>query len=1404
MTRSQDPRQALLILDVQQTLALEDIRGRLPEPAEGETSSLQEFRLLTRLSPPWPTDGQPSRPLWQAWARQVEDLVRELRSFARQQPTGEVQLYVAGDAPLPLFVQLGRLLADWPWPISFFDVAELSRAQKKWNEVHIPPRSDDESARRRATSTFFDQRDLRPPTQSETSPLPIPFLVSNRGMSMDRGGLTQLGSAQPSGIRYWLELGTTSFKPLSSSNVQQAERELSTCFQDYSSRSSAELTPELVLHGTPLLAFVAGRALPNQSLSVPYFANHRYVPGLPLPLPQPQPVDAKENIRICLIYEPARRGERKLDESLEIQLRGSISPKTPFQLQIVDLYDLEIGQDRYSQRKHRIESSDLVVVFQSPELNVGELANFLPMAHRHPGFFPVQERPGGALAFEPEPERLAGYHQPIQGFGAARVSFPRDGQAIRGHRTHIDKLLAELANEILKRAQAISDSKQSNQSRNLPYLDATVTYQTWQQASSVEEYLSSITNQLPTIPRLQCTKHERYNVWYGLVLLIDRLKPAENINDQLRALSAADQAGIRQHQPDLKANLTHPDDPLGLVLHHLTKKEAVQWLYLGIVEVSPNPTFPQYRNHRVNLVERLRNLDSDLNPSQEGWIQASEYLDKVGCPSLLAGLSRQHVPPHEELQQAAQLLSAFRNNNELPPLPQDLSLVLSGMLLNVIAAQAWFRGKTALAFAAYQAAQERAITDGNALVEWISILGQDLLIRNSRHIDLGPNAPEVTPEPLRQRRASLEKEKPVAALRKRTDRLQADAKSGLLEVMQLARADAMPSFWQQSWHVQIRELLEDQEELGLPPWQAGTSAELLTSAILLTPDGVSGTSLAEGIALLCRYGHSSELKGRDVGALLESRRTDHEALFSHAISPGRTTGEWFARFSITTRCLSAVPEKLIPQAEDFFVKLISHSSLFKEEIAVYFHGSSYGSVTLSSRRNAIVRDAILAASLNPNSTAFLSRCFGALTEQGQVAFLCHLHIMGDMQWFNTEQPNDPAILIELANQIHTFFTDGAGSKLLQESGNDLQPHLDLQISQIPLGLSALLDILGKVQDTEPLRNNLRQQLDRLLRVGVAKDPRRFIPSALSERVRKALREPGEETGPVFCPRFGRIAQQVLDSLETQEPSADMLDGYALLAQQREHLEPGLRQRLWDQFLEREHREQLTNRNKSVGAAPPLLWIATALLHLGDPSLRVLGVRLIERSLATPASLVALVSMPAADLDRYHGVLDSAMQACLREQADQPLPWFSPVQDPLKPHEFDSHSIAIDALHAVHNHLWFHPGRAVPKRWISLSLAHLFSSEHGCVNAALLALDAVLSQQPEVVNVDTAVTALSFILKRGNAVNRDNALRILIQYREILEADSAEAVRDAIAPYDPPRTLGELWAWQVATRSPRRA
>lgn len=1366
------PRQALLLLDLQQTVALEEIQSRLPEPAEGEPGVLRVFRLLDRGIAAWPASRPPNPIEWQDWARHVAGLVEELHAFHRQEPDREVQLYIAGDAALPLFVQLGQLLRDWPSPLGFIDARESSPAQKNWDEVQVLPLPSS-AAGNPPRSRYFDQRELAGPTPELPKPGPVAFLVSNRGIPMSRES-TSLGLQPGSDSPHWLELGTKTFKLLSSGNVLDAQHELTEWF----TRQLVVIRPEspatLLVHGTRLLGFLIGRAWPKKPVAIPHWVSHRFHPGLTLPLPD-APVresgNQLETVRVCLVHVPSERAQRlNFVEELKRHILN-IDTTSKFYLDIVDVQRVPAGKNLEETQREFVLGSELIIAFLNPEFISSSLNSLAKKRILDDSVIPIKAYAVG----------------PAEPWNELQL-YPREGRPVHGlDSAEREKIWVDLADHIQKRTQRIAAEKSQRRLTQSAYRGSSKPSLSLQKATTVSDYLAALSTSLGEIPRLRCTSQERYDSWYGLVYLLDRLHADQRIVARLDAPSPAMEQSIRRLNPNLLIELTRPEDPLGYVLHYLEYQDAVQWLYFGIVELGPHTRFPQYGSDsdEVDLLGRLRGLSPQLKPGQQQWLDAAEIAYGAGCPSLLASLPLHHAPPLDELRQAISLLSTFRSGEALPPIDSDFTAVKSQMLLNVIAAQAWFRGDTDTAYAAYREAQRRAAIDEHPLSEWVAVLGQQFLAqfgnenlhfeRQQRHLELAPA---------------------VAQFAREVDHLHSSGQAGLLERMQQVQAHSLPTFWHDSWHLGIRDLYLDQEELGQPPLMVGTTIEFITTAALLTPDRLYGTTSMDAINLLCRYGHTNELKRRDSSRLLQSVHA--EELFIRIIQPGRTIGEWFARLALLEPNVSQLPLCLASATETFFSQGLSNMVSKPEEWVRYFHGGMYANGSVIDKYDGMIKNELLLCGSSHHSDVFLVEQFRSLSSFGKVVFLSHMDILGRRGWYDWQGVDNKNIL-ELAKLIHDFCASGSEPWLLTDAENAPFWHDELQLHCIPFGIASLLSALKSINGTENLRRDLGEFLRQILCAGLVRDYRRFLQSALLSRVLTALQEHSTQFGAMGAES---IIDIVLNRLAASELDLDTLDGFSLLSQTQveekyQFLTQAQLQRLWDLLLGRA--TDICKSADQAGAARPLMWITAALLRQQSDELCQLGMRFLRSCPADPLALAAVPAMPIAVLDEHQAVIDRAVRHCLQGQSEGELPWFFLGASPAKRRLLDSEKTESRGLTAVNNFLWFHPQRPLPKRWISLTVAQLFSRDRVCVHHALQALDLALLKQRSVVNMDTALTGLAHLL--GNAAVaalRENALRILVRHRARFEEEDEAGVRAVLAPFDPPRTIGIDWAWRAGT------
>lgn len=1368
------PRQALLLLDVQSTISQSDVLARLPKPEDGTAAEPTVFRLQGRLAGAWPMAGEPGESDWQGWARQVGDLVRRLQEWKKRQGDGPVKLYVAGEGVIPLFVHLGRLLSDWASNIWFLDLGESGGDQSKWTQVSIQPMGTASRSQsgRRDQGSYFDQKKDGTLAADPTKGGRCALLLSNRGLAIDHAAVDRLWESD---TRHELrpqyaELSTSDFRPLTSDNVDCARHELTQWSHGWLALLPADATLTLVVTGSPLLAFTAGLALPTiRPLEVPYLSGHRFRPGLRLPLPASSSTGQTERIQVCLAYAPAQQNK---GVSSPAELRKHLKPiqdGESYTIKIVDLENVPPGSPEEDTQRLYLQQSDLIVAFVSTSFFEKPFAKAVRACLEAGSVIPVCE----------SPVLLTGRWENVK-------LFPADGKPVAGRRpADRDARWAELAAQIQERAQQIAARKTQQRLLETRAPDTRRTSGVLRTAATVPEYLDALADELADMPHLRCTEKERYDAWYGLVGLVDRLRPERRIKEQLEANRPETAAALRRLDPTWPMGLTQPPDPLRFMLDQLETTDAKRWLYLGIAEVGQTVRFPYHNGADIDLLAHFRASYPADSRNNEQWLIATELVYTHDCPGLLGALARQYEPPMDELRQAILLLHAFRAGEHLPPLPRDLSAIRSAMLLNVIAAQAWMRDDRRLAFDAYSAAQKRAAHDGHYLAEWVAVAALCFLVSSRWFFDtdLKEDIEASDFGALTRRREELETKPVVARFRHYVSRLYEEARAGLLECMQRALSEPL-RIWHQDWHRDARLLLQDQEEQGQGPGLVGNTVELLTSAVLLTPDGVYETTYSDGVDLLCRYGHSKALKTLNEARLFYAGKTDPAGLFRQVLRGGRTPGEWFACHTLLAKYMSDIPLSQLSQAHVFYRSLCSQSFLRGEDVS-YFCGSQYSTSAIVPKLNDFMSSMMLLGGLDAGSTAFLRECFTNLPPRGQVAFLTQLHILGDTSWFDC-QPADAPTLAELGQCILEFFKSEQGTSRRLQGPEDLH--------RVPLGLPGLLNALGRVAGTARLQDGLRDALCDQLCAGLKSDFRRFYHSATLGNVLRALCG----TGPSAGDRLERVVAVLLDQLSQRPFDLDVLDAYSVLVQRRKLLSSEHCGRLWRRLQDREG-EVLALREEP-GAARPVMWICAALMGQGAPELRALGRKFLDVCPADPMALAALVCLPTADLDEHQAAVDAAICHTLRGLPENEMPWLSATASPPARRYFDGTPNTVHGIHGVHNHLLCHPQRKIPRRWISLSLQHLFSNDNIAVHTALMLLNRALICQPDLVNSETALAGLSHVLRNGSPSLRDNALMILIRHRAPLERQDVDAVHDALAPYSPPATLGTQWAWRVGQQS----
>lgn len=262
---ARDPVQIALILDAEATTPIDEVIGRLPERDDAPLRF-----LLSRHGGGNLVRGQPID-----WRRQAEAVSRLVSEVQRAAPTDgqPAELHVWGQAPLPLYVQLGQELSGWPTQLTFYS----RRGDGGWDELPILSSSPAEAR------SFFDVRtDLDGLAPAEEGLICV--FISSRGGQADPALIDRFLRTIGDKRGQLVEWRSSAPRSLGREDVEEAAAELRQLLVVALPQRFPRARLALFVAGPAALGFLVGWSLPQDryqpDIPVPHFAGLAYEPAL--------------------------------------------------------------------------------------------------------------------------------------------------------------------------------------------------------------------------------------------------------------------------------------------------------------------------------------------------------------------------------------------------------------------------------------------------------------------------------------------------------------------------------------------------------------------------------------------------------------------------------------------------------------------------------------------------------------------------------------------------------------------------------------------------------------------------------------------------------------------------------------------------------------------------------------------------------------------------------------------------------------------------------------------------------------------------------------------------------------------------------------------------------------------
>src|SRR6266540_1978700 len=301
----------VLLIDLDDAMAIEDIAGRLP----AGRAQLPPLTLTTfgaqRITRPGNERGQVH---WDGIAQAVVRLVTAARAM---RPEGEQpEFWIAGRAPLPVFAHLGSELSAWATP----PVLLNRRKDGVWDIVTTGATAND-------PAVFFDVRtDLASSPAESTGRVAV--FVSTLGTPPQRDALRSFVVARGDDLAGIVELRTGGPEYLTGENAGRAAEELAQVVSQLPGAYPHAEGIALFVAGPAHLAFLAGRAINANMLRdvlIPNFRTGEYEDALRLPwrgaTPRAlslEPEDEKDRNAVLALLRDGIRGAMDAVEERDV------------------------------------------------------------------------------------------------------------------------------------------------------------------------------------------------------------------------------------------------------------------------------------------------------------------------------------------------------------------------------------------------------------------------------------------------------------------------------------------------------------------------------------------------------------------------------------------------------------------------------------------------------------------------------------------------------------------------------------------------------------------------------------------------------------------------------------------------------------------------------------------------------------------------------------------------------------------------------------------------------------------------------------------------------------------------------------------------------------------------------
>ncbi len=336
MTMPNEALQVLLLLDAQTSVKIDDLKDRQNQPLLPHERHERKLLLLSQYgaSPP-PPEGTRGPFDWPGLSRAVERLVDQARRDADAAKDHPLEVYLAGRAPLPLFVHAGQKLSKF---IGRQVVLNPVRGGPLWEAYPMTDPAPLEGA------PFFD-------VISGLTPSPaggrVALVVSTLGAPVSDDSITRFMESNGAKLAGIVEIRTSAPGDVTPANAPQVALELSRTLSRIPGHYPRAEGFVLFIAAPAQVAFMVGRALnPNIFADVwlTHYAAPHYEFALSLPFRDvglrvvPQG-DEQRHVQLAVLNQ-IEQGIAQVKQSLlaeDLSARLSPTQREPWLSQLRDI-----------------------------------------------------------------------------------------------------------------------------------------------------------------------------------------------------------------------------------------------------------------------------------------------------------------------------------------------------------------------------------------------------------------------------------------------------------------------------------------------------------------------------------------------------------------------------------------------------------------------------------------------------------------------------------------------------------------------------------------------------------------------------------------------------------------------------------------------------------------------------------------------------------------------------------------------------------------------------------------------------------------------------------------------------------------------------------------------------------